>query len=166
VNAEAVLEPPARPDDGVYMNRPGVAVVKWDAELKIVQVVWHGWADPVEFAAITEAGLRALSEHHGSRWLADCRDMKAVQQSDQDWLNDDWFPRALAAGLRRMAVVLPQRGLVTMNLKDILNRVPVNRLDVDFFVTVAEATKWITGPATVPPTPGSATVPPIPDPTG
>lgn len=150
-------EPDVRPDDGVYLNRPGVGVVTWDLPFKAVRVVWQGWANPVEFAAITEAGLRALTEHHASRWVADCRNMKAVQQSDQDWLNDDWFPRALAAGLRRMAIVLPQRGLVEMNLKDILNRVPVNKLDVGFFATVEEATRWITGPATVPP---------IPDPNG
>jgi hypothetical protein len=77
--------------------------------------------------------------------------MKAIQQSDQDWLDAEWFPRALAAGLKRMAVVLPQRGLVVMNLKDIVNRLPVNKLEVEFFATLEEAARWIPGPVTIPP---------------
>ena len=138
-------------DPIAVFESPGVAVLRWDPGSGAVYIEWQGWADSTEFALLLEAGLRALKEYHGSRWLADCRNMKAVQQSDQDWLNSKWFPRALAAGLKRMAVVLPQRGLVTMNLKDIINRVPVNKLEVEFFATVEEAAGWIAGPITIPP---------------
>jgi hypothetical protein len=134
--------------DDVFFDRPGVAVMRWNPASRSVCVEWQGWADPSEFAAALEAGLGALIAHRGSRWLADCRDMKAIQQSDQEWLDRSWFPRMIAAGLRRVAVVTPKSGLVMTNLEDIMHRVPSAKVDVAFFATVAEAEAWLSAPST------------------
>lgn len=133
---------------GVFFNRPGVAVLRWEPVLRAVYIEWQGWADPAEFAAALEAGLGALVDHRGSRWLADCRDMKAIQQSDQEWLDRSWFPRIIAAGLRRMAVVIPKSGLAMTNLEDIIRKVPADKIAVAFFATVAEAEGWLSRPST------------------
>jgi hypothetical protein len=134
--------------DGVYFAAPGVVVVKWDPTSKSVCIEWQGWANPTEFAAANEAGLRALTEHHTSRWLADLRNLKAIQQSDQDWITRDWFPRMLAAGLARMALVNAKSGLAMMNIRDILAKVPsTTALEVEYFATVDEAREWLAGSA-------------------
>jgi hypothetical protein len=146
-----VLEDDPSSGDGVVFTRPGVVVVKWDSVSKSVCIEWQGWADPTEFAEANEAGLRALREHHTSRWLADLRNLKAIQQSDQDWITMDWFPRMLAAGLTRMALVNAKSGLAMMNIRDILARVPSSiKLDVEYFATVEEARRWLAGSATSP----------------
>ena len=137
--------------DGVYFNRPGVAIVKWDATCKAAHIEWQGWADPTEFAAANDAIILALTQHGGSRALGDCINMRVIQQSDQDWVIRDWFPRILAAGLRRMALVVPKSGLAAMNVTDILSRVPGTQLDVAYFGTIAEARDWLTHPLTIPP---------------
>ncbi len=134
--------------NGIIFDRPGVAVLRWEPALRAVCLEWQGWADPAEFAAALEAGLGALIEHRGSRWLADCRDMKTIQQSDQEWLDQSWFPRVIAAGLHRMAVVIPKSGLAMTNLQDIIRKVPANKIDVAFFLTVAESERWISAPST------------------
>jgi hypothetical protein len=54
--------------DGVYFDRPGVAVVRWNTAIKAVHIEWQGWAD-------------------------------------------SWFPGVVAAGLRRMALVIPKSGV-------------------------------------------------------
>jgi hypothetical protein len=136
------------PPNGVFFDRPGVAVMWWNATSRAVHIEWQGWADPAEFAAALEAGLNALSERRGSRWLADCRDMKTIQQSDQEWLDRNWFPRIIAAGLRRMALVIPKSGLAMTNLEDIISRVPADKIDAEFFATVAQAESWISKPST------------------
>jgi hypothetical protein len=137
--------------DGVLLDIPGVAVVRWDTTSMTVELEWRGWANSTEFAELLEAGLRAVSEHHGSRWLADSRNMKAIKQADQDWIGR-WFPRVLAAGLRRMAVVTPKSGLAAMNISDIVGRVPGTMLDVAHFATVEEARRWLARPLTITPT--------------
>jgi SpoIIAA-like len=137
--------------DGVYFNRPGVAIVSWDARSKAAHIEWQGWADPKEFAAANDAIITALRKHHSSRTLGDCRNIRVIRQSDQDWLTRDWVPRALEAGLTRMALVIAKSGLAQMNVEDMLRRVPGTKLDVGYFATVEEATAWLTRAATITP---------------
>jgi hypothetical protein len=136
---------------GIYFNRPGVAVVTWDASCQAAHVEWQGWADPTEFAGANDAIIRAMSDHHGSRSLGDLRKMKAIQQSNQDWAQNDWLPRIIAAGLRRMALVIAESGLAMMNVESILSRVPGTKLDVGYFATIEEARAWLIRPVTTTP---------------
>jgi stage II sporulation SpoAA-like protein len=137
--------------DGIYFNRQGVAIVKWDAACKAAHIEWQGWADPAEFAAANDAIILALTQHGGSRALGDCREMKVIKQSDQDWVHRDWFPRVLAAGLRRMALVIPKSGLAMMNVQEIMSRIPGTKLDVAYFATIEEARAWLSRPHTATP---------------
>lgn len=130
----------------IYFKHPGVAVVTWDSATKAVHLEWQGWADSSEIVALNEAGLRALIEHHGSRLLSDSRAMKVIKQADQDWINQDLFPRAFAAGLKRVAVVVPTRDLAMINLDSIAGRIP-DTLAVEYFATVDEAREWLKRPA-------------------
>jgi hypothetical protein len=132
------------PADGdVYFNAPGTASVKWDRAGATVMVEWEGWANSAEFAAMLEAGVQALKDHRGSRWLADCRRQKVLSPADQDRADREWLPRALAEGLKQFAVVLPESGLARMNIKDRLKEVPGTRLEVAYFATVEQARDWL-----------------------
>ena len=137
--------------DGVYFNHPGVAVVTWDYTIHAARIEWQGWANPTEFAAANEALTRAIQEHHGSRALGDCRNMRAIQQSDQDWAAREWLPRAISAGLTRLALVIAKRGLAQMNVENVIARVAGTRLAVGYFETVQEAADWLKGQPTIPP---------------
>ena len=132
--------------DGTHFNHLGVALVRWDQKYNVVLTEWQGWANPAEFAAVLEAGLRAIKEHQSSRGLVDCLRQRVVQQSDQDWVNQSWFPRALAAGLTRLALVIPKSGLTMMNIRDVLGKVSDTKLDTAYFSTVDEALRWLTRP--------------------
>jgi hypothetical protein len=132
--------------DEVFFNRPGVAIVKWDVTIQAVSTEWQGRADKADFINVLEASLVAIKKHHASRGLVDSLLQKALPQSDQDWVNRDWFPRALAAGLRRLALVIPQNALAMMSIEEVLSRVRGTMLDVEYFSTVAEARKWLTRP--------------------
>ena len=103
---------------------------------------WQGWAKPAEFRAANDALVQAIRDHRGSRVLGDSRLIKVIQKSDQEWVNTDWFPRILAAGLTRTALVIPQSGLAKMNIDDMVSRV-ADRLDVAYFATLAEARVWL-----------------------
>ena len=83
-------------DSDVYFNAPGIASVRWDPNDRLVLVEWEGWADSAEFAALLDAEVRALSEHRGSRLLADCRRQKVLRPDDQERADKEWLPRALA----------------------------------------------------------------------
>jgi hypothetical protein len=131
------------PEDNVFFNAPGVASVRWDEDGQLVLVEWEGWANSAEFAALLDAEVRALRQHHGSRVLADCRRQKVLNPADQERANREWLPQALAAGLKRFAVVLPSSGLAEVNLKDSLGKAPSGALDVAYFATAEEAREWL-----------------------
>lgn len=130
---------------GVYFDQPGVASVSWDEDAQLVLVEWQGWASPTEFAALLEAEIVALRKHKGSRMLADCRRQKGLSAADQDRANEVWLPRALAAGLKRLAVVVPSSGLAEANLKERLGKVRPEALEVAYFPTPEEARDWLGG---------------------
>lgn len=127
----------------VYFDKPGVASVKWDEDGQLVLVEWQGWADPSEFAALLEAEIVALRKHKGSRMLADCRRQKGLSAADQDRANENWLPRALAAGLKRFAVVVPSSGLAAANLKERLGKARPGALEIAYFATPEEARDWL-----------------------
>jgi len=133
------------PVDGVYFNTPGVASVRWDEAARLVLVEWEGWADSSEFAALLDAEIQALEQHRGSRLLADCRRQKVLNPRDQDRANREWLPRALKAGLKRFAVVVPASVVADMNLRDSLGKASGTGLEVGYFATVAEAREWVAG---------------------
>jgi hypothetical protein len=143
------LEPGVAGD--VFYNQPGVAVVTWEAAIGAARIEWQGWANPTEFAAANDAIITALKRHRGTKALGDGRNMKVIQQSDQDWIIQSWFPRAIAAGMTRLAVILSKSGLAQMIIEDLVARVPGNKLDVAYFATAKEATAWLTRPTTSPP---------------
>lgn len=127
----------------VYFSRYGAAVVTWDPTLQAVYTEAQSWADPSELAAVLEAGLQALTEHAGARWLADGRNMKVISQADQDWIVQEFYPRALAAGLKRIALVIPTSGLAMTTLDQLAHRLPAAEVEVAFFPTVGEAGWWL-----------------------
>jgi len=133
------------PADGVYFSTPGVASVRWDEAARLVHVEWEGWADSSEFEALLDAELLALEQHRGSRLLADCRRQKVLNPRDQDRANREWLPRALKAGLKRFAVVVPASVVADMNLRDSLGKSSATGLEVGYFATVAEAREWVAG---------------------
>ena len=129
--------------EGVYFDAPGVASVKWDEDGQLVLVEWRGWANATEFSELLDAEIAALRKHHGTRMLADCRRQKGLSAVDQDRANENWLPRALVAGLKRFAVVLPSSGLAAANLKERLGKVRPGALELAYFATPEEARAWL-----------------------
>jgi hypothetical protein len=142
--AKAVGEVGTSRGYAVYFSRYGVAVVTWDPTMRAVHTEAQSWADPSEMAAVLEAGLQGLTEQGGSRWLADGRNMKAIKQSDQDWIVEEFFPRAVAAGLRRVALVIPKNDLAITTFDQLMHRLPAGKVEVAYFPTVDEARSWLT----------------------
>jgi len=131
------------PEDLYFFRTPGVASVRWDHETQLVLVEWEGWANSAEFAELLDAEVRALQHHHGSRLLADCRRQKVIKPEDQALADKAWLPRALAAGLKRFAVVLPTSVLAEMNIRDALARIPDTVMQVAYFATIDDAKAWL-----------------------
>lgn len=85
------------------------AIVAHDPAARLISDIWFGSFKTEErFRAVLEF-ICDRFDHGGYRyWLADLRYMTHSFAGSEDWLADYVFPRTIAAGLRREAVVLPE----------------------------------------------------------
>lgn len=61
---------------------------------------------------------------------------------DEKWGREVWLPQAVAAGLKRMAVVTARSGLSKMAYEDAAHAMDSHGLSMRSFDSVAAATTW------------------------
>ena len=83
-----------------------------DSAVPCVITQWHGFANKTEFMALQGAALTYFEQHSTLDspwgWVGDVRHMGAIPEEAQRWLQDEFNPRALAAGLRVVSVVVAE----------------------------------------------------------
>lgn len=135
-------EPPVSKGSQIYLDTPYV-LIRWDADGPWVYVKWKAWANAAEYRAAQEVVLDAIRENHASRHLIDSTDRRVITDDDQRWLVEDWMPRAVAAGRRWTAIVLPTSALVR-TIEENIDRYPRPALvTVEHFETAADAAAWL-----------------------
>ncbi len=130
------------PPGKVYLETPYV-LVRWDGLGQWVYVQWKAWATSDEYRAAQEVVILALRENHASRNLIDATDSRVVSGEDQKWLVENWIPRAVAAGRRWTAIVLPQSALGRTIQENIDSHPQSDRSKVEHFETVEDAAAWL-----------------------
>ena len=98
----------------------------------------------------------AHGTYSATKWLSDDRKNGPLNTSDSDWARDDWFPRALAAGWKYWAVVLPELLIGQMNMQLFTTRYSKAGVTVRVFSDPDDALCWLKRPTTMQP---SATAP-------
>ena len=95
------------PDTDIFSEPYGRVFI--DEAVPCVVIQWLGFANRTEFLALQQTALRYLEDHAtpARPWglVADVRRMGAIPTEVQEWLVNDFNPRAIAAGLREVSVV-------------------------------------------------------------
>ena len=126
----------------LYLDAPYVSI-RWDGGGRGVIIEWKAWANSSEYRAAHETVLLALCENHASKNLIDATQARVVSGDDQIWLTEDWIPRAVAAGRRWTAVVMPKSALGRTISENIDKRQRPNTTKVEYFETVEQAAAWL-----------------------
>lgn len=94
----------------IFQARYGVALA--DASVPCVTTQWQGFANAQEFIALQGAALTYFEQHASPAqpwgWVGDVRQMGAIPEQAQHWLQTVFNPRAIAAGLRVVSVVVAE----------------------------------------------------------
>jgi hypothetical protein len=117
--------------------------IHWDDDLGAVWMEWREFIDGEAFRDGLDRGLALLVKNRSSKWLADLRSLGPVSLEDQKWSNEDWFPRALASGLRTMAVVVPRKVVAKMSVHTIMSKVDDKNLTTAHFGDLGLARSWL-----------------------
>ena len=112
------------------------------------KIVHHAFKRSTEGSPLREmflAGLDLIEKEGADKWLSDDRNFPIWISDDAIWARKEWEPKALAAGWRFWAVVMPLRVMARMNLDDIIARSAEKGLIVRSFEDPEEAYAWLKG---------------------
>ena len=71
-------------------------------------------------------------------------------EDDQKWSVDVWYPQAVQAGLRRMAVVVSNSTIATLVAKRVVSQFNKTELVTEYFEEDAAAARWLRSTVTMP----------------
>src|SRR6202163_2968152 len=139
---EKAAEPIGRPlDDELYLDEPYLSI-RWRSIPQILYAEWKGFATSAEFRAALLTGVRAIRERHVVGYVSDARKAKVVLPEDEKWSREVWLPQAVAAGLKRMAIVTAPTGLAKLAYSDAAAAMDSHGLSMRIFSSVPSATTW------------------------
>lgn len=115
-----------------------------DNTIAALQVVWSGFVTGSVLREAHEATLDLMRAHHTWQVLADTREMRVIPRAEQQWIQEDYFPRALAAGYRRAAILTSADIFNQVSVKNILQSVTAEHVfEAQYFQTMPEARGWL-----------------------
>lgn len=117
--------------------------VTYNEEMKAVFMEWQTYATSQELRKGLEKGLELIKLKNASKWFADVQALGIISEEDQQWSNEDWFPRAIAGGIRKMAVLVSSDIFNQMTVEEIMSKVPKINFVSQTFDDPNEAKKWL-----------------------
>jgi hypothetical protein len=117
--------------------------VSFEPAIPCVTMVWKGYATSPLFRETNERVLACIEQNRATQILGDVRDFVLIGGEDQGWLNDNWIPRAMAAGLKRVALTQPTFYFNRVAIENVGRRVDPGRLVVGYFADLDTARLWL-----------------------
>ena len=126
---------------GTSSLQPGHAVF-FEPTLDAVVVEWQ--PDNLEsFSLSLEYVLQLMRQHRTGKILAKVTSLTSTQSQQLDWFEQDWLPRALAAGYKAFAAVGPVPLLSELIISPTATQVQGQGVKVSFFKTLPDAQEWL-----------------------
>ncbi|RSK48504.1 STAS/SEC14 domain-containing protein [Hymenobacter rigui] len=105
---------------------------------------WQGFVSGEPLREAHNATVQLLRAHRLNRVLADTRHMRVISQADQQWITESYFPRAIAAGLRRVAILQSEDMFNQTSVQAIMATVIRNTLvQAEHFQDLESARNWL-----------------------
>lgn len=117
--------------------------LSWDESANVVCAQWKDAVEGEPMRRGLQVGLELVSLKQSEKWLVDSRTLGSIDPADVKWVNDNWIPRAVDAGLRWMAFVLAKKVVMKLTMKSFIARINDRDLSSAYFDDLDEAWDWI-----------------------
>lgn len=116
-----------------------------DTTLNAVHANYDCFLDEQTFKDISNKAIIMLAEKKATKILVDTSGMKVIPKENQEWIQGDWFPRAIQAGLKTMAFITPRNIFGEVSTKATNQKVEDEQLPVslEYFYNKEEAVEWL-----------------------
>jgi hypothetical protein len=117
--------------------------IGYDADIPCVVMIWKGYATSAAFREGNARVLSEIAERRASKLLGDVTDFVLIGAEDQAWLNEVWIPRAMHAGLRKVALVQPSFYFNRVAIDTVAQKLDRDRVQLGFFENRDAAKEWL-----------------------
>jgi hypothetical protein len=119
-----------------------ICSVKFDNSIPCIAVEWRQYATSTQIRFILENIIGLLKQHGVSRILGNDSALPVVHTEDQEWIANDWFPRAVAAGWRVSANKLPDSYFGQLTTNQVQSEAP-EAVVIRNFQDLSDARQWL-----------------------
>lgn len=120
-----------------------VCKVYYDPDVPCIVMEWKGFANSPAFRKANEHVLAALVDRNVTKVIADIRQMRVISISDQEWLWENWLPRAMRAGYRACAMVTSEDYFNRVSIENVAKRIDPAQFTLQYFKSLLMARAWI-----------------------
>lgn len=117
--------------------------VQWLPVRSCLLNTWSGFLQGEAFRSRMNLAVELQARMSATCAIADVQALRPLISADQEWVNEDWTPRIVAAGLRRMAVVQPANVFSQLVISNVVGRLDPAQLEVAQVAQVADALRWL-----------------------
>lgn len=95
------------------------------------------------YRELVTAGVDCLEKHNATKWLSDNRGNTVVRQEDIAWLNTVSVPRAIRAGFKYWAIVMPAMEIGKMQMRQLVEELGGRGITAKAFSDPDDAMAWL-----------------------
>ncbi len=120
-----------------------VLKINYNKEIDAVVLEWITAPISSEFREGLTQGLELLKSTKAKNWIGDVRNLGAIDPDDQKWSNEEWFPKVLASGLKKVGVIISDDIFNQMSIDEIMSKVESAGFASQYFDDIDKAAQWM-----------------------
>lgn len=117
--------------------------ISYDESVKSVNVIWKGYAKGEQLRDVPNKALELAISKKTDKMLYDTRKMPTLVKEDEEWVYSDWTPRAIAGGIRCMAIIIPGNVVKDKMITRIVDNTTNDDIQRELFSSTEEALDWL-----------------------
>lgn len=125
------------------LDRTEIYTVEWDGDIEAVVHTWEDFTSGAEYRDGCEAILDAIEARNASKLLVDTSGIQAHNDEDRQWLQTEWIPRAMDAGVEHSATVHRDSVISEMEIESMMEDMEDFPLDPLVTSDLGEARQWL-----------------------
>lgn len=113
------------------------------ATLPCIVMKWRGNPTSKDFREGTEKMLDLLKLKKFTKVISDVKQMELITADDQEWVLNEFLPKALKEGFRVMAFINSDEYLTNLIVENMAYRIKLENMNFGFFDNYQTAEEWI-----------------------
>ncbi|MCU4802552.1 hypothetical protein OB920_19490 [Halobacteria archaeon HArc-gm2] len=98
--------------------------IEWDDDVGAVIHTWTAFASGEAFREGSNELLAAIQERNATKLIIDTSAVKAHDKADKQWVQEEWTPKTVEAGVEATAMVRSDSVISEMEMKEMSENMP------------------------------------------